>query len=58
MDPALYNEVYGDGIDKEVIPEYVKYLEPCHLYCIIENHVWRVGSEARNWEKAFIIKIN
>ena len=58
MDPILYNRVYGDRVNKETILEYIEYLEFCHLYCIIENHVWRVRSEVRSWGKAFIVKIN
>ena len=48
MDPALYNKVYEDRINKETILGYIEYLKLCHLYYIIENHVRRVGSEAKN----------
>ena len=48
MDPALYNKVHKDGINKETILEHTKYLEPCHLYYTIKNHVRRVGSEAKS----------
>ena len=48
MDPALHNRVYGDRINKETILEHTEYLKPCHLHCTIENHVRRVGFEARS----------
>ena len=48
MDPALYNRVYGDGINKETILGHAGYLKPCHLYYTIENHIQRIGSEARS----------
>ena len=48
MDPALYNGVYKDGINKEIILGHAGRLEPCHLYYIIENYVWRVGFKVRS----------
>ena len=48
MDLTLYNKVYGDGVNKEIILGHTEYLEFCHLYCIIENHVWRVRSKVRS----------
>ena len=48
MDPALYNKVYRGGINKETILGYTEYLEPCHLHCIIKNHVQRVRSKIKS----------
>ena len=46
MDSALYYEIYGDGMDEEVIPRYIEYLKPCYLYCLTKNYVQRIRSEA------------
>ena len=48
MDLILHNKVYGDGINKEIIPGHIKYLKLCHLYYIIENYVRRVRPEIKN----------
>ena len=48
MDPALYNKIYGDGINKEIIPKYVGYLKPYYLYYLTEDHVRGVKSEVEN----------
>ena len=40
MDPALYYEIYKEGVDEQAILEYAEYAEPRHLSNLIKNHVW------------------
>ena len=58
MDLALYNKIYKDRVDKEVILRYTEYLKPCYLYCLTEDYVWGVKSKVESREKTPIIKIN
>ena len=39
MDPTLYYRIYREGVDKQVIPRYIEYAEPYHLYSIIKDYI-------------------
>ena len=48
MDPALYYEIYRDGIDKKVILRYAGYIKSHYFYCLTEDYIWRVKPEVKN----------
>ena len=48
MDPILYYKVYKKGMDKQVIPKYIKYFKLCHLPYIIKDYVRRAKFKTEN----------
>ena len=48
MDSALYDKIYGEGVNKQVILKYIGYAEPHYLYSLIENYVWRAWLKVEN----------
>ena len=39
MDPALYYKIYREGVDKQIILKYIKYVKLCYLYDLAKNYV-------------------
>ena len=58
MDSTLYNRIYGDGVNEEIILRHAGYLKPRHLYYLIKDYVWRARPKVENKKKAPIIKVN
>ena len=39
MNPTLHYKIYGEGVNKQVIPEHAEYIKPHHLHYLIKNYI-------------------
>ena len=48
MDPTLYYKIYGEGVDKEIIPRHIKYVKFCYFYNLAKDYIWRDGPKVES----------